>query len=415
MNVRDRLYPEIRIEQIRALFPCFAAPEWEGAHYLDSAATTQKPAQVIDAVWRSMAVGTAPVHRGLYPLAEQATQAYERARGTLAGFVGARSAKEIVFCASATDAIDVVATGWASPRVGMGDEICVTRMEHHSNLLPWQRLCRTRGARLRFIEITQDGRLDLASARLCINSRTRLVALCHVSNVLGTVNRVSELAAMAHEQGAQVLVDAAQSIGHLPIDVQQLGCDFLAFSGHKMYGPSGIGVLWGRRALLEDMEPALLGGGMVASVAEHSAQWRDAPYRFEAGSPNLAGAAGLEAAARMLSALPPMSLYRHLVKLSEYMRDRLRWLPGVTLYGPADPTERLGITSFQLAGIHPHDVAAACGDLKVCVRAGNHCCQLLLERLGAPGNVRASLAIYSTRDDVDALVSALDYARRQMQ
>jgi cysteine desulfurase/selenocysteine lyase len=414
MNAPDKLYPDLRLDGIRAYFPCFASAEWEGVRYLDNAATTQKPAQVIEAVRRSMAVGTAPIHRGLYPLAEQATFDYERARSTLASFIDARCAKEIVFCASATDAIGRVATGWAA-RIGAGDEICVTRMEHHSNLLPWQRLCRERRARLRFIEITADGRLDLASARSCIGARTRLVALCHVSNVLGTLNPVPEVVAIAHRHGAHVLVDAAQSIAHLPVDVQQLGCDFLMFSGHKMYGPSGIGVLWGRRALLEAMEPALLGGGIVTSVGEHSAQWRDAPHRFEAGSPNLGGAAGLEAAARMLSAFAPGALYRHLGQLTGYLLDRLRRLAGVTLYGPAEPTERVGIASFQLAGIHPHDVAAACGDLRVCVRAGNHCCQLLHERLGEPGSVRASLGIYSTRDDVDALVSALDYARGQMQ
>jgi cysteine desulfurase/selenocysteine lyase len=415
MNTRDKLSSEMWVEDLRAFFPCFATPEWQGVHYLDSAATTQKPAQVIDAVRWSMEHGTAPVHRGLYPLAEQATLAYESARSTLASFVRARSAKEIVFCASATQAIDLVAKGWVALRIKAGDEICVTRMEHHSNLLPWQRLCRTHGAKLRFIEIGDDGRLDLASARSCINSRTRLVALCHVSNVLGTVNPASELAAIAHEEGAHVLLDAAQSVAHLPIDVQRLGCDFLVFSGHKMYGPAGVGVLWGRRALLEDMEPALLGGGIVTSVTERSAQWRDAPHRFEAGSPNLGGAAGLQAAARMLSALPEAASYRRLRELSDYLLERLRGLPGLTLYGCADPTERLGIVSFQLADLHPHDVAAALGDLRVCVRAGNHCCQLLHERLGAPGSVRASLGIYSTRDDVAALISALDYARRQMQ
>jgi cysteine desulfurase/selenocysteine lyase len=414
MNTRDKLVPEMT-EDIRAFFPCFAAAEWEGMHYLDSAATTQKPAQVIDAVCRSMADGTAPVHRGLYPLAEQATLAYERARSSLATFVGARSAKEIVFCASATDAIGLVAAGWLAPRLRAGDVICVTRMEHHSNLLPWQRLCSTHGALLRFIEITEDGRLDLASARSVIDSRTRLVALCHVSNVLGTVNPVSELVAMAHQDGAHVLVDAAQSVAHLPIDVHQLGCDFLVFSGHKMYGPSGIGVLWGRRALLDDMEPARLGGGIVTSVDEQSAQWRDAPYRFEAGSPNLGGAVGLEAAARMLSALRRAALYQRLGQLTETMLERLRRVPGLTVFGCADSTQRLGIVSFQLPDLHPHDVAAACGDLRVCVRAGNHCCQLLHERLSAPGSVRASLGIYSARDDVDALISALDYARRQMQ
>jgi len=226
---------------------------------------------------------------------------------------------------------------------------------------------------------------------------------------------VSDLAAMVHQRQAQLLVDATQSVAHLSVDVQRLGCDFLVFSGHKMYGPSGVGVLWGRGALLEEMEPALLGGGIVTSVGEQSAQWRDAPHRFEAGSPNLSGALGLQAAAQMLLALPRNALHRHLGQLSEYLLDRLRRVPGLALYGPAAAAERVGIASFQLADLHPHDVAAACGELQVCVRAGHHCCQLLHERLGAPGSVRASLGIYSTCDDVDALVSALGYARRRMQ
>jgi cysteine desulfurase/selenocysteine lyase len=415
MTAREGLRPDIRAEAIRARFPCFAAREWLGAHYLDNAATTQKPEDVIEAMSRSMERGTAPVHRGLYPWAEQATLDYERARSTLASFVGARTAKEIVFCASATAGIDLVATGWMEPRIRPGDEICVTRMEHHSNLLPWQRLCGRHGARLQFIEVGDDGRLDLALARSYIGSRTRLIALCHVSNVLGTVNPVAEVSAIAHEAGAHVLLDATQSVAHELVDPYRLGCDFLVFSGHKMYGPTGIGVLWGRRTLLDEMEPALLGGGIVASVSEYSAQWRDSPYRFEAGSPNLTGALGLEAAAQMVMGLPRQALHSELAKLTEYLVDRLRSVDGLTLYGPGDCSERAGIASFQLADLHPHDVAAACGDLQVCVRAGNHCCQLLHERLGAAGSVRASLGIYNTVDDVDALISALRYARRQLQ
>jgi cysteine desulfurase/selenocysteine lyase len=381
MSAREYVRLEAFVDDIRTHFPCFSSPEWEGVHYLDNAATTQKPQQVIEAISRSMRRGTAPIHRGLYPLAETATQGYERARKTIAGFIGARSAKEIVFTQSATAAINHVAEGWLKPRLRPGDEICVTRMEHHSNLLPWQRLCRAHGAKLRFIELKEDGRLDFASARLCINPKTRLLALAHVSNVLGTVNPIAELAAMAHEVGAHTLVDATQSVAHLPLDVQNLGCDFLVFSGHKMYGPSGIGVLWGRHALLDDMEPLLLGGGMASTVNEDIAQWRNTPDRFEAGSPNLFGAVGLEAAAAMLMAVRRHALYDRIEQLSEYMLDSLLCMPGLRLHGPASPQQRLGIYSFRLADIHAHDVAAACGEMGVCVRGGNHCCQLLHECL----------------------------------
>lgn len=406
---------EMLAGDVRAGFPCFAAPEWEGIHYLDNAATTQKPLSVIQAVSRSMSRGTAPVHRGLYPLADQATRGYEQARAAVAKLLAAAGSREIVFTASATAAIHLVAEGWVAPRLAAGDEICVTRMEHHSNLLPWQRLCKLKGATLRFIEFDDEGCLDLASARDCINPRTRFLALTHVSNVFGTINPVAALVAMAHEVGAHALVDATQSIAHLPVDAHRLGCDFLVFSAHKMYGPTGIGVLWGRRDLIAEMHPTVLGGGMVVAVDEESAAWREAPERLEAGSPNLQGALGLEAAVKVLQSIRPVAPHRHSEELGEYMLERLLSTRGLRLHGPADPRRRLGIFAFELAGIHPHDVADACGELGVCVRAGNHCCQLLHERLGTVGSVRASLAIYNTRDDVDALVSALDYVRRQMR
>lgn len=405
------------VDAFRAEFPCFASRAWTGLHYLDNAATTQKPQPVIDAVREAMESATAPVHRGLYPLAERASEAYEAARATMAGFVGAAQADEIVFASSATAAINLVAEGWLRPRLRAGDEICVTRMEHHANLLPWQRAAQACGARLRVIELDAEGWLDFDAARACIGGRTRLLAVAHVSNVLGAINPVAELAALAHAAGAAVLVDATQSAAQLPLDVQALGADFLALSAHKMYGPAGIGLLWGRRARLAETAPLLLGGGMVEEAAlDAPARWRAAPQRFEAGSPDLPGALGMAAAADFILR------WRHAAParldgapLRRYLLDGLLSVRGLRLHGPATADGRLGIFSFQLVGLHPHDVAAECGDRGVCLRAGHHCCQPLHERLGEPGSVRASLAAYNTREDVDALIEALECAKRRLQ
>ncbi|MFC4252959.1 aminotransferase class V-fold PLP-dependent enzyme [Sinimarinibacterium flocculans] len=401
------------VDAFRAQFPCFASAAWDGLRYLDSAATTQKPQSVIDAVRHAMETFTAPVHRGLYPLAEQVSEAYEAARATMAHFVGAAHDDEAVFVPSATAGINLVAEGWLRPRLRAGDEICVTRMEHHANLLPWQRVAQACGARLRVVGFDGEGRLDLDAARRYIHARTRLVAVVHVSNVLGTINPVAEIGALAHAAGAALLVDATQSAAHLPLDVQAMGADFLALSAHKMYGPAGIGLLWGRRDRLAEMEPLLVGGGMVEEAGFAAAsRWRAPPQRFEAGSPDLPGVLGMAAAAGFVThwrrtdpaRMDGTPLRRHLL-------DGLRAVRGLRLHGPSGADGRLGIFSFQLDGLHPHDVAAACGDRGVCLRAGHHCCQPLHDWLGEPGSVRASLAAYSTREDVDALVDALEYAR----
>lgn len=400
---------ELAAGAVRSLFPCFTTPAWAGLHYLDNAATTQKPRQVIDAVERSMREFSAPIHRGLYPLAEQASTDYERVRKTMARFIGATRPDEIVLTTSVTSAINLVAEGWLSPRLRDGDEICVTRMEHHANLLPWQRLARKHNVRLRVIELTQDGRLNLDSAQASLNQRTRLLAVTRASNVLGTLNPIAKIAAMAHQVGAQVLVDATQSVAHCDTDVQALGCDFLAFSAHKMYGPAGAGVLWGHKMLLNEMEPMLLGGGMVSDADPMLPQWRDPPERFEAGSPNLPAVVGMAAASQFVGSLQRRE------RLSSYLLDALKSVRGLRLHGPGTLRDRLGIFSFQLSHIHPHDVAAYCGDRGICIRAGHHCCQPLHQWLGVPGSVRASLAAYNTPEDVDALVVGLHAASRQLK
>lgn len=400
--------------RIRRDFPLLReAPLAQGLHYLDNAATTHKPQTVIDAISDCYSSCYAPIHRGLYPLAEQATQRYEQARARLAGFLGAQSAAELVFTRSATEAINLVAWGWLRERLQPGDMVWVSRMEHHANYLPWQRVCRERGALLRIIELNEDGSLDLDGATGLFSSRSKLIALCQVSNVLGGENPLQALCASARAHDIPVLVDAAQSVAHLPLDVQQLGCDFLACSAHKMYGPTGIGLLYGRAERLAQMQPLLLGGGMVDQAGEGNADssWSEVPARFEAGSPNLADALGFAAAADYLDGLGRERVHTHLAALSEVAAEALSAVPGLQLL-QAPGGRHSGILSFTVDGVHPHDLAQVAGEQGVAIRAGHHCAQPLLRSLGLAATARASFGIYNDLDDVRALLKAIDVARR---
>ena len=373
--------------------------------YLDNAATTQKPRQVIDAVSGFYASANANIHRGVYALSEQATVAYDAARSRVAQFLGATSASEIVFTRGTTESINLVAQSWGRATLRPGDEILVTAMEHHSNLIPWQLLAEQTGAVLRAAPLTERGELDLDAWRELLSERTRLVAVAHVSNALGTVNPVRELADAAHARGALVLVDGAQSAPHFQVDVSALGCDFFACSGHKLYGPTGIGVLFGRAELLERMPPWQGGGGMIASVTLERATWAEPPARFEAGTPPIAGAIGLAAALDYLEGVgrEPIATWEN--ALVRQAIEQVGAVPGVRLIGNA--ARRAAVVSFVVEGVHPHDVGAVLDDEGIAVRAGHHCAQPLMRHFGVPATIRASFACYNTPDEVGALARGL--------
>ena len=389
---------------LRGDFPLLARP----IAYLDSAATSQKPRAVIEALRRFYEEQNANVHRGVYRLAEEATQALQDAREAVRRFIGANDASEVVFTRGTTESINLVARGWAAKRLGPGDEIAVTALEHHSNLVPWQRVAQESGATLRLLEVSGQGSL----LPFELSPRTRLLAFSHVSNALGTVQPVARLVRAARERGAAVLIDAAQSVPHLPLSVRELGCDFLAFSGHKMLGPMGIGVLWARRERLEEMEPLLAGGGMVREVRDDRATWLDPPWKFEAGTPPVAEAVGLRAAIEYLEAAGMEAVRAHEADLVARLLALLTEVPGLALYAPS--AERTGVVSFNLEGVHPHDLAAFLDLRGICVRAGNHCAQPLMRRLGVSGTVRASLHLYSVRAEIEALAAALHAARAEV-
>lgn len=405
--------PGIRIvfdaPRLRAKFPLLADAGLD-LHYLDNAATSHKPGCVIDAVSDCYRSQYGPVHRGLYRLAEQATEAYEGARTRVATLVGATPA-QLVFTRSTTESINLVAQGWARQRLRPGDEIWVSAMEHHANYLPWQVLCRDTGSVLKTITLDPHGRLDLDAATDLFGTRTRLIALSHVSNVLGTVNPMAAIAARARAAGIAVLIDGAQAAGHLPVDVGALGGDFYAFSAHKMYGPTGIGALVARPDRLEEMEPLLYGGGMVDMVGDTHSQWMLAPAKFEAGSPNLAGALGFAAAAEFVQSECMGAAEDHVMELVGMTLAGLSELNGVRIYGPGNGSERAGIVSFNLEGVHPHDVAQVAAEHEVALRAGHHCCQPLMAHLGEAATVRASFAPYNVATDVEALLASVKAAQ----
>jgi cysteine desulfurase/selenocysteine lyase len=374
--------------------------------YLDSAASSQKPASVIEAVQRYYETSHANVHRSIHTLGEEATELYERARDAVRAFIGARVREEIIFTRGTTESINLVAQA-VGRTLGPGDEILVTELEHHSNLVPWQMVCRDRGTVLRAVPVLPDGYLDLDAYARLLSPRTRVVALAHVSNVLGTINPVARMVEQAHRVGALVLLDGAQAVPHLPVDVAALGADFYAFSGHKMLGPTGIGVLHGRREVLEWLEPAWGGGEMIKEVWIDRAQWNDLPWRFEPGTPPIAGAVGLHAAVDYLSKLGMAQVSAHEQALTALTMEALARIPGVTLYGPANPEMKGAVVAFNVEGIHPHDGAAALDLHGIAVRAGHHCAQPLMKRLGIAGTLRASFSVYSTALDVQRLADGV--------
>ena len=375
--------------------------------YLDSAASSQKPQVVIDALAEHLRSHNANVHRGVYALAQEADAAYDGARRRVAAFAGA-DPETTIFTKNVTEAINLVAYAWGRANVGPGDAVLITQAEHHANIVPWQVLCRERGAELRYLEVDERGELSLDALQAELErGDVRLVAFTHVSNVLGTINPVVEMTARAREAGALSLIDGAQAVPHMAVDVQATGADFYAWTGHKALGPTGIGVLHGRREILETMEPFLTGGDMIASVDFQSASWNELPYKFEAGTPPIAEAVGLGAAVDYLSGLGMERVRGHERALTAYMLERLSEVPGLRVVGPPEASARGGLASFTIEGMHPHDVAELASRSGVCIRAGHHCAQPLMRCLGVSATARASVGVYNEPADIDALVDAL--------
>ena len=397
--------------RVRDRFPLLAAGG-EGGRlvYLDSAATAQRPDSVIDAIAGFYRADNANVHRGIYDLSRRATERFEAARTTLAGFLNAPRPSEVVWTRGTTEAINLVASTWGQENIDAGDEILLTRLDHHSNIVPWQLLAERVGAAIRYVDVDDEGRLRLDQYDELLGTRTKLVAVNHVSNALGTVNPVAEIVERARGVGARVLVDGAQGAPHLPVDVQALGCDFYALSGHKMGGPMGIGALWSRSELLEAMPPYQGGGEMIDEVHDDHSTWAALPHKFEAGTPNVAGAVGMAAAVDFLEELGPSAVADHERGLVEYGLDRLGSVDGLKLFGPSTAEDRIAVFSFVLEGVHPHDVATILDAESIAVRAGHHCTQPLMRRLCVPATTRASCWVYNTDEDIDRLAVGLEKA-----
>ncbi len=383
--------------------------------YLDSAATSQTPQPVIDAMTRYYTESRASIHRGVYPLAVQATELYEGARQTIADWLGSSTA-ETVFTANATMAINMVAYTWGRQHVGRGDLVVLSEMEHHSNIVPWQILCQDREAELAYVPVTDEGQLDLEALDVLLERSPKLVAVVHVSNVLGTINPVAEITRRAHAAGARVLIDGTQAVPQMPVDLSAIDADFYAWTGHKAYGPTGIGVLHGRRSLLEEMPPFIGGGHMIRTVAANESTWTDLPWKFEAGTSQIAEAIGLGEAVRWIAELGPEQIRAHESALVDETLARLSTeVPGLAVQGPPAATERGALVSFTLEGAHPHDIGEILARRGVCVRAGHHCAQPLMRRLGVSATNRASFAVHNSRADVDALLDGLGEVRRVLQ
>ncbi len=398
------------VEAVRADFPALHQKvHGRPLTYLDNAATTQKPRPVIAALQSFYEHDCANVHRGVHALSQRATVAYESARTTVKDHLGARDSREIVFVRGTTEAVNLVAHSFVAPRLGPGDEVLISAMEHHSNIVPWQMVCAAKGAKLVVTPIDDRGEIILEEYERLLGDRTRMVSLVHVSNALGTVNSVKEMIRLAHARGVPVLIDGAQSVPHIGVDVADLDCDFFAFSGHKTYGPMGIGVLYGKRSHLQEMVPYQGGGDMILSVTFSKTTYAEPPHRFEAGTPNVAGAIGLAAALRYLEGMGMDAVAAHEQELLDEATARVLEVPGVRLIGGA--RRRAGVLSFVMDGVHPHDIGTILDSEGVAVRAGHHCAQPVMQRFGVSATVRASFGVYNTRREIDALVRGLDTVR----
>jgi cysteine desulfurase / selenocysteine lyase len=405
-HVKDYQDGSFNVERVRADFPTLQQyVNNRPLVYLDSAATTQKPQAVIDAVTAYYTEHNANVHRGVHELSRVATGMYEAARKKVRAFMNAAGEEEIVFVRGATEGINLVAQSYARPLLHVGDEILISEMEHHSNIVPWQMVCEQTGAALRVIPINDNGELRLDEFEKLLSEKTRIVAVTQISNALGTVNPVRHIIRKAHEFGAPVLIDGAQSIQHLPVDMQELDCDFFVMSGHKMYGPTGIGVLYGKKRLLDAMPPYQGGGDMILSVTFEKTLYNSLPYKFEAGTPHIAGAIGLGAALDYFSSFNLKSVMRHEAELLAYATDRLLGVPGLRIIGTAQ--EKASVISFQLCAIHPHDIGTILDREGIAIRAGHHCAQPVMKRFGLPATARASFAIYNTKEDIDVLIQGI--------
>ena len=395
------------VKKIRADFPVLdQIVNDEPLIYLDNAATTQKPQDVLDVLNHYYLQDNANVHRGVHTLAERATAEFEAARKKVQQFIHANSNKEIIFTKGTTDSLNIIAQSYGE-FIQAGDEIVISKMEHHANLIPWQQLAKRKQAVLRYIPLTADGHLDVQAAKTIINEKTAIVALAQVSNVLGTVNPVKKIAQLAHQHQAIMVVDGAQAVAHMPVDVQDLDCDFYCFSGHKMCGPTGIGVLYGKQTLLEKMEPVAFGGEMIDFVDLYESTWTELPWKFEAGTPNIASAIGLGAAIDYLEKIGIQTIHEYEQAIVAELLPKLQQIDGLTIYGPQNPAEHTAVIAFNLDHLHPHDVASALDMQGIAVRAGHHCAQPLIKELGCFATARASFYFYNTKEEADQLVAAI--------
>ncbi|MCI0776065.1 MAG: cysteine desulfurase [Chloroflexi bacterium] len=401
------------VEAVRADFPILSRKiNDRPLVYLDNAATTQKPRQVIAAITNFYEQTNSNVHRGVHTLSIEATDAYELARTKVAKFINAPRPETVIWTRNTSESLNLVAATWANAHVGEGDNIVITAMEHHSNIVPWQQLAARKNAELRYLAVGKDGLLDMANIESIIDSRTKIVSVTHVSNVLGTVNPVAELANRAHEVGAVILIDAAQSVPHMPVDVQAIDADFLCFSAHKMLGPTGIGVLYGKYDLLDEMPPYMYGGDMILEVTYEDATWNDLPYKFEAGTPNIADAIATGAAVDYLSELGMENVWEHEQQLTAYGMDQISSLNHITIFGPEDPALKGGVISFVHDKIHPHDLGTALDQQGIAIRTGHHCAMPLVRSYGVVAAARASFYVYNTKTEIDALVDGIRETER---
>jgi len=413
METLTTISPVFDVENIREMFPILSRKlNDKTLVYLDNAATSQKPQVVIDALSNYYSHYNANIHRGIHTLAEEATAAYESTRVTVKSFINAAFPEEIIFTRGATEGINLVAYTWGRKNVRAGDEIIISGMEHHSNIVPWQILCEERKSILKIIPVTDSGELDMEAYKNLLSSKTKLVSVVHVSNSLGTINPVKEIIDAAHRVGAIVMIDGAQSTVHLDIDVQELNCDFFAFSGHKVYGPTGVGVLYGKKDLLQSMPPFMGGGEMIKEVTFEKTTYADLPYKYEAGTPNIADTVALKSALDFINETGKDAIRKHENDLLRYATSQLEALPGLTIIGTAE--EKVSVVSFVIANIHPQDIGVLLDNQGIAVRTGHHCTQPLMARFGIPGTVRASFAMYNTKEEIDRLVNGLQKAIKML-